>query len=149
MVIFNPFWRACMWRKRRNTPHWSSGKSIFNQEEQPVKIVQNIFGQFLINWFRFELPSRDGYQGTLVQCYKNCYCVHQANPHVHQQHIVWGTTFRSGLPQPLSSQRLGQPRPKRRSSNNMLLVNVWMCFMIMISQQESSLKQDLRSYCVV
>ena len=28
---------------------------------------------------------------------------HQANPHVHQQHIVWATTFRSGLPQPLSS----------------------------------------------
>ena len=27
----------------------------------------------------------------------------QANPHVHQQHNVWATTFRSGLPQPLSS----------------------------------------------
>ena len=27
-----------------------------------------------------------------------------ANPHIHQQHIVWATTFRSGLPQPLSTQ---------------------------------------------
>ena len=30
---------------------------------------------------------------------------HQANPHVHQQHSVLVTTFRSGLPQPLSSQK--------------------------------------------
>ena len=29
---------------------------------------------------------------------------HQANPRVHQQHVVLATTFRSGLPQPLSSQ---------------------------------------------
>ena len=29
---------------------------------------------------------------------------HQANPHIHQQQIVWATTFQSGLPQPLSSQ---------------------------------------------
>ena len=29
---------------------------------------------------------------------------HQANPYVHQQHIVWATTFRYGLPQPLSTQ---------------------------------------------
>ena len=29
---------------------------------------------------------------------------HQANPHVHQQHVVLAATFRSGLPQPLSSQ---------------------------------------------
>ena len=28
---------------------------------------------------------------------------YQANPHIHQQHIVWATTFRSGW-QPLSSQ---------------------------------------------
>ena len=54
---------------------------------------------------------------------------------------VLATTFRSGLPRPLSSRRLGQPRPKRRCSNNMLLVNVWVCLMIMISQQEPSLKQ--------
>ena len=31
---------------------------------------------------------------------------HQANPHVRQQHIVLATTFRSGLPQPLSSQAI-------------------------------------------
>ena len=32
------------------------------------------------------------------------YNLHQANPHRHQQHIAidWATTFRSGLPQPLS-----------------------------------------------
>ena len=47
---------------------------------------------------------------------------HQANPHILQQRIVWATTCRSGLPQPLSSQ-MG----KRRCSNNMLLVNVWIC----------------------
>ena len=29
---------------------------------------------------------------------------HQANPHIRQHHIVWTTTFRSGLPGPLSSQ---------------------------------------------
>ena len=29
---------------------------------------------------------------------------HQANPHIHRQHIFWATTFLSGLPQPLSSQ---------------------------------------------
>ena len=29
---------------------------------------------------------------------------HEANPQVHQQHIVWAMMFRSGLPQPLSSQ---------------------------------------------
>ena len=29
---------------------------------------------------------------------------HQANPHIHRQHIDWATAFRSGLPQPLSSQ---------------------------------------------
>ena len=55
--------------------------------------------------------------------------------------------FGLGFPRPLSSQnqnqRLGQPRPKRRCSNNMLLVNVWICLMIMISQQEASLKQDV------
>ena len=33
--------------------------------------------------------------------------LHQANWHVHQHHIVWKTTFRSGLPQPLSSQKAG------------------------------------------
>ena len=31
---------------------------------------------------------------------------HQANPHVHQQHVVLATTFLSGLPQPLSSHDL-------------------------------------------
>ena len=30
---------------------------------------------------------------------------HQASPHVHQQHIVWATTFQSGYPQPLSSSK--------------------------------------------
>ena len=40
----------------------------------------------------------------------------------------------------LSNDVSGQPRPKRRCSNNMLLVNVWICLMIMISQQEPSLK---------
>ena len=36
-----------------------------------------------------------------------------ANSHIHKQHIVWATT-----------ERLGQPRPKRRCSNNMLQVNL-------------------------
>ena len=44
---------------------------------------------------------------------------HHANPHIHQQHVDWATT-----------------RPKRRCSINMLLVNVWICLMTMISQQE-------------
>ena len=35
---------------------------------------------------------------------------HQANPHVHQQHIVLATTFWSGLPQPLSSQMARRER---------------------------------------
>ena len=52
--------------------------------------------------------------------------VHQANPHAHQHHAVWTTTFRSGLPRPLSSQL------KRRCSNNMMLVNVWICMMITV-----------------
>ena len=40
---------------------------------------------------------------------------HQANPHVHQQHIAWTTTFRSGLAQPLSSQMAWRERkPTKR-----------------------------------
>ena len=42
---------------------------------------------------------------------------HQANPHIHQQHIDWATTFRSG-----------------RCPINMLLVNVWICLMKKRSQ---------------
>ena len=61
---------------------------------------------------------------------------HQANPHVHQQHIVWATTFRSGLPQPLSSQiwlEKGSGNPDRYviAQTIKLLVNVWICLMIM------------------
>ena len=62
---------------------------------------------------------------TLTQ--KNC---HQANPHVHQQHLVWATTFQSGLPLAGATQ-----------TETSLLVNVWICLMILISQQEPWLKQ--------
>ena len=42
--------------------------------------------------------------GMNLTLYRATVCMHQANPHIHQQHIVWATTFRSGLPQLLSSQ---------------------------------------------
>ena len=42
---------------------------------------------------------------------------HQAKPHVHQQHIVLATTFRSGLPQPLSNQ---MARRERKPTNMQL-----------------------------
>ena len=38
---------------------------------------------------------------------------HQANPHIHQQHIDWATTFQTG-----------------HCSINMLLVKVWICLRI-------------------
>ena len=37
----------------------------------------------------------------------------QANPHVHEQHVVLATTFRSGLPQPLSSQIARRERERK------------------------------------
>ena len=48
--------------------------------------------------------------------------------------------FGLGCPSLYQVKRLGQPRPKRRCSNSMLLVNVCICLMIMMSQLESSLK---------
>ena len=51
------------------------------------------------------------------------YYFHQANPHVHQQHVVLATTFRSRLPQPLSSHlikagatRTETPLPKQHAA---------------------------------
>ena len=59
--------------------------------------------------------------------------------------IVLATTFRSGLPQPLSSEKCwGNPDRNVVAKTIMLLVNVWICLMIMISQQEPSLIQDLQ-----
>ena len=49
----------------------------------------------------------------------NDFTSHQANPHIRQQHIVRATCC---------------------CSNNTSLVNVWICLMIMISQQEPSLR---------
>ena len=45
--------------------------------------------------------------------------IQQANPHIHQHHI------------------------NNSCSNNMMLVNVWICLMIMISQQEPSLRKEI------
>ena len=73
-------------------------------------------------------------------------------PHSPAYHVVSRTAFWSGLPKPLSNQMakrelnqpplfafwfdigFGQPRPKRHRWNNIMLVSVCICFMIMMSQ---------------
>ena len=47
-------------------------------------------------------------RAVLLRCWKGLH--YQANPHVHQQHVFWATTFRSGLPQPLSRQMASRKR---------------------------------------
>ena len=56
-------------------------RAIWSLRKLPFKVFQQIQGWFLLGNHN-----------------------HQANPHIHQQHIVWATTFRSALPQPSSSQ---------------------------------------------
>ena len=65
----------------------------------------------IITWWIFEVYKLiSGINARWRKCGSSCFGDglgnhnHRANPHVHQQHIVWATTFRSGLPQPLSSQ---------------------------------------------
>ena len=75
---------------------------------QHVERKPYFFHQFKKRWalfLQFKSYHRD--REDICRCqwmFHNLSWNHQANPHIHQQHIVWATTFRSGLPQPLSSQ---------------------------------------------
>ena len=68
--------------------------------------------------------------------------------HTFTSNILFGQRFGLGcpfvifLPFDLIKAGATQTETSSRSSNNMLLVNVWICLMIMISQQEPSLKKS-------